>query len=180
MANAATALQYGGKPAQQLRQLGREAVATANRLRAAALKIGLGRAAKKGTLGFVEEFPENKNRRWSGVPDQMEILWCLVASGSMGNLQSLWIDGINIGDTGMTAFADAIKPNSKKPSGAMGALSTLSLDNNHIGEEGMASFADALANGSLGVLKVLYVKLNPGDLLPVKEACEARGITVVE
>ena len=273
LANAATALQYGGKPTQQLRQLGREAVARANRLRAAALQIGLGRAAKKGTLGMVKKFSKDRIDNRVRKLGELENLWCLVARGSLGKLKELGLEGNQIGDAGMIAFADAIKvtpenpmgalgklqtlnlrwnqigdegmkafsdaiaigslgnlvdlrlsgnkigdagmmpfadaikPTAKNPSGALAKLGTLILNSNQIGDDGIKAFSDVIANGALpklerlwlrgnkigdagttalagaitsgalGVLKVVFVQLIPGDLLPVKEACEARGIT---
>eukprot|EP00966_Prymnesium_polylepis_P100742 2333325-Prymnesium_polylepis.1 len=67
------------------------------------------------------------------------------AIGSMGSLQRLGLSSNKIGDTGMTAFADAIKPTAENPSGALANLKELWLGSNQIGDAGMIEFSRQIA-----------------------------------
>ena len=76
------------------------------------------------------------------------------ASGALGSLQQLWLQGNQIGDAGMIAFAEALKPNSNFPMGSLASLTRLDLSINQIGDEGMKAFSTALSSGSMGKLTV--------------------------
>jgi hypothetical protein len=97
----------------------------------------------------------------------------------MGALEELNLSWNEIGDAGMIAFADAIKPTAENPIGSLPNLRLLDLGDNTIGDEGMKAFALAIASGSLPALEDLEgVDLgnNPGDSAPVDEALANREI----
>ena len=86
------------------------------------------------------------------------------ASGSMANLQMLWLSGNQIGDAGMSAFAGAIA------SGSLANLEQMSLFENQIGDAGMIEFSRAIASGSLASLKKRMVLDVEKNLLHYTEA----------
>ena len=77
--------------------------------------------------------------------------------GSLASLKVLSFRGNQIGDSGMIAFADAIKPTDEIPMGALASLTKLDLDNNKIGDEGIKAFSTALSSGALASLEVLLL-----------------------
>ena len=92
--------------------------------------------------------------------DGMKVISLCIANGSLPNLKSLFLTNNYIGDTGMTAFADALR---MVPSVALANLEELSLSRNLIGDTGMMAFAKAIKPtdkspmGPLASLK--YLKL---------------------
>ena len=84
----------------------------------------------------------------------MDPLCAMIKSGSLPNLNELWLGANQIDDAGMTAFAGAIA------SGSLASLIRLDLDQNQIGNDGMSAFAGAIASGSLGSLQTLDLRLN--------------------
>ena len=76
-------------------------------------------------------------------------LFAMIKSGSLPNLNELWLGGNQIGDDGMSAFVGVIA------SGSLGNLQKLYLPNNNIGDDGMKAFAEALAG--LPSLKTLVL-----------------------
>ena len=75
-------------------------------------------------------------------------------SGALPQLKELWLQGNQIGNEGMIAFAAAIG------SGAMAKLTILYLGNNEIGDAGMQAFATACGNGAIPQLKELSLFSN--------------------
>jgi hypothetical protein len=98
----------------------------------------------------------------------------------MANLKELDLFSNQIGDAGMIAFADAIKPTPENPMGSLALLERLFLVGNQIGDEGMKAFSSAIYSGSLASLRTLFIDdglwLGTPDLQQLKAACEARGI----
>jgi hypothetical protein len=82
------------------------------------------------------------------------VLVTLANSGSMANLNELFLGYNKIGDEGMKAFASAIA------NGSMGALTVLGLSNNQIGNAGMISLSEATGKGSMGALERLGLSCN--------------------
>ena len=74
-----------------------------------------------------------------------------IRNGSMGSLQELWLGGNAIGDAGMIAFADALK----SPIGSKVNLKEIDLCSNNISDAGMISLSDAIGKGSLRSLTSL-------------------------
>jgi len=72
------------------------------------------------------------------------------ARGALALCQTLYLNNNNIGDAGMTAFAQAIKPVSEGGSGALSQLKELQLYSNRIGDVGMTAFAQAIKPASEG------------------------------
>ena len=70
-----------------------------------------------------------------------------IANGALAQLESLVLYSNKIGDTGMIAFAEALKPNSNFPMGSLANLERLDLDENEIGDDSMEAFSSAIANG---------------------------------
>ena len=66
----------------------------------------------------------------------------------MGNLKTLRVEGNNISDTGMVAFANAIKPTPENPMGSLRSLEILDLGDNQIGDAGMIEFSRQISIGS--------------------------------
>ena len=91
-----------------------------------------------------------------------------IASGSLGNLEFLWLNNNRIGDAGVQALAGAIA------SGSLANLKSLSLFNNQIGDAGVQALAGAIASGSLPSLQDLYLSGNPGNMEPAKRALRER------
>ena len=91
-----------------------------------------------------------------------------VRSGALAQLQELWLNSNSIGDVGMKAFADAVRK------GALDKLEKLYLHENKIGDAGMSALAVACASGTLPALKNLAVEYPWHSAL--KAACAARGI----
>ena len=89
-----------------------------------------------------------------------------IASGALGNLQTLSLINNRIGDVGMESFSTAIA------SGALGSLETLYISRNQIGDEGMKAFASAIASGALGKLSQLFIS-EPAPAL--KDICLSRN-----
>jgi hypothetical protein len=65
-----------------------------------------------------------------------------------------------IGDDGITALAQAIKPVSEGGSGAMANCQSLNLVLNKIGDAGMEAFASACARGAMGKCTDLALSYN--------------------
>ena len=86
--------------------------------------------------------------------DHVKAIACLISSGALPNLVDLRLSSNKIGDTGMIAFADAIKPTDEFPMGALASLTKLWLNHNQIGDEGMHAFSAAISSGSMGKLTV--------------------------
>ena len=84
----------------------------------------------------------------------------LITSGSLRQLTCLDLENHQIGDGGMIAFAEALKPTDKFPMGSMGALEELYLGINRIGDPGLQALAGAIGNGSLRSLTSLSLRNN--------------------
>ena len=89
-----------------------------------------------------------------------------------------------IGDEGLKAFANAIKPT---PTGAaLGALSTLSLGGSKIGDGtcyGITAFVEAINGGGLENLTRLSVDgelFEECDITQLSDACTARNIVLIQ
>ena len=86
-----------------------------------------------------------------------------IATGALTELVDLRLNYNDIGDNGMIAFADAIKPCEETPGVAQGKLTKLnSLDfgGNRIGDKGMEAFSSALHSGALASLRYLCLSSN--------------------
>ena len=70
----------------------------------------------------------------------------------------------------MVSFSDAIAR------GALGSCKIINLGRNRIGDAGLTALADAVRSGAMAALELVAVFDNPGDISPVKVACDARGI----
>ena len=77
------------------------------------------------------------------------------ASGALSQLIELNVGWNEIGDVGMAAFAQAIKPVNEGGSGARSQLTKLWLSENKIGDAGVSARAGACASGALPKLGVL-------------------------
>lgn len=130
------------------------------------------RLATRGLRPSPEPSPEGRWRscRWlptalSSGPDTLHSpdpdVLCDVC-----NTQELWLNWNQIGDAGMAAFAQAMKPVSEGGSGAMAQCTHLSLHDNKIGDVGMQAFASAaVSSGAMAQLTHLYLGLNQiGDV----------------
>ena len=78
------------------------------------------------------------------------------ASGALAQLTRLHLDHNSIGDAGLTAFAEAIKPTADNASGALPQLKKLYLHYNQIGDVGTQALAGALSKGALDKLQVCW------------------------
>ena len=83
-----------------------------------------------------------------------------IANVALAQLESLVLYRKKIGDTGMIAFAEALKPNSNFPMGSLANLERLDLDENEIGDDSMEAFSSAIANGALASLRELWLSHN--------------------
>ena len=90
----------------------------------------------------------------TNLKGNMGPLFAMIKSGSLPNLNQLWLGGNQIDDAGMSAFVGAIA------SGSIANLKVLQLSRNNIDNDGMSAFAGAIANGSLGNLTHLYLGAN--------------------
>ena len=90
------------------------------------------------------------------------------ASGALASLKGLYLGENEIGDGGITAFADALSK------GALPALERLSLEKNQIGDTGLSSFADALGKGALDKIESIDLEGNPGNSAAVNNALRER------
>ena len=99
-------------------------------------------------------------------------------SGSLASLEALDLSANQIGNEGMIAFADAIKPTDEFPMGSLASLEDLRLWDNTIGDKGMKVFSSALSSGALASLQRIYLgDETMGALHPaLKVVCEDRGI----
>lgn len=80
-----------------------------------------------------------------------------IASGAFPDLQVLLLDSNGIGDAGLIALSDALKPSSAPPwRGALRYLHEISVSHNQIGNEGMKAFASLISSKALRPL----IKLN--------------------
>ena len=59
------------------------------------------------------------------------------ARGALAQLTRLDLEANRIGDAGLTALAEAIKPAADNASGALASLKSLNLRRNTIGDDGM-------------------------------------------
>ena len=96
-----------------------------------------------------------------------------VESGALPQLEDLRLHYNQIGDVGMQALAGAVSK------GALASLKTLSLYGNQIGDTGLSALAKAITpgpsgKGALPQLETLYIFQ---DAPALKAACGARGIT---
>lgn len=82
------------------------------------------------------------------------------ASGALGSLKYLSLSLNGLGDAGIIAFADGIKPTPENPMGALGNVEYLSLEGNQIGDEGMAAFSAVISSGALDRLTRLELQYN--------------------
>jgi len=82
--------------------------------------------------------------------DEMKLLAEALVSGALARCQELSLASNNIGDVGMTAFAQAITPVSAGGSGALPLLQELYLYVNNIGDVGLTAFAQAITPVSAG------------------------------
>ena len=117
---------------------------------------------------------KNKNLN----PTHMTTFSRAIANGALGALRQLALDSNQIGDAGIIAFANAIKPTPQNPMGALGSLVKLDLYRNRIGDVGMQSFASAVASGALPLLEQLFLFNNAiGDagLAAFADAIAANG-----
>ena len=99
-----------------------------------------------------------------------------ISSGALANLYHLDLEENQISDTGMVAFAHAIKPTPANPMGSIGNLEGLYLNNNQISDAGMTAFSSAVTSGSLPALQEVDLDDNPGDSAPVDEALANRDM----
>jgi hypothetical protein len=76
----------------------------------------------------------------------------------MANIVELWLDGNQIGDVGLTAFADAVR------SGALASLTELDLASNNIGDAGVKDCSEAFSSGALPTLQFVFAGGNPGSI----------------
>ena len=95
--------------------------------------------------------------------DDGKAIACLISSGALASLQTLWLNHNQIGDAGMIAFAEALKPNSNFPMGALASLKELYIGGNQIGDSGMKAFSAVLSSGALDTLTYLYLYNNPAS-----------------
>lgn len=95
------------------------------------------------------------------ISNQLVFLTDNIASGALGSLQRLILRSNQIGDAGMIAFTNAIKPTPQNPMGALPRLKWLWLESNAIGDAGMTALADAIGTrGSLANLTILNIYNN--------------------
>lgn len=83
----------------------------------------------------------------------------------MYGIQLLWLGNNEIGDAGLTALADAIKPTADNTSGALYNLESLNFYSNQIGDAGLSAFVTAITpgpsgKGALASLKQLDLAVN--------------------
>jgi Leucine-rich repeat (LRR) protein len=105
----------------------------------------------------------------------------MLSSGALANLVDLQLGNNQIGDTGMIAFVDAIKPTDEIPMGALAKLTNLDLAYNKIGDDGMKALSDAIAMGGLGCLQKLELHSNPASdsaKNAVQAVASSRGINL--
>ena len=74
----------------------------------------------------------------------MQAFSSAIATGALPLLEKLILSGNAIGDAGLFALVDAVKPSSANPRGALPRLEQLLLDSNAIGDAGLISLADAV------------------------------------
>ena len=91
---------------------------------------------------------------------EMKSLAEALVSGALPKLRFLWLGNNRIGDDGMTAFAQAVKPVSEGGSGALPAVTTLDLRKNNFGDAGMTALASAVGSGALPQLLELWLQDN--------------------
>jgi len=97
---------------------------------------------------------------------EMKFLAEALVGGALANLKWLNLYDNKIGDVGMSAFAQAVKPVSKGGSGALPNLTELNVGSNHIGDAGVTAFAQAITpvgkggSGALPYLGTLALQLN--------------------
>ena len=96
------------------------------------------------------------------------------SKGALVNLTLLGLPSNLIGDAGMIAFANAIKPTPQNPMGALPRLEDLFLNQNAIGDAGVTALAGAITRGSLPALSSVGLAGNPGDRAPVDKALAER------
>jgi hypothetical protein len=95
----------------------------------------------------------------------------LLQMGALGSLRALQLDANQIGDVGMTTFAETLK----SPMGSQGSLAFLSLGINQITNAGMEAFCTAISSGSLPSLRALGLGTNAiGDAGMTAFACAIR------
>jgi hypothetical protein len=105
-----------------------------------------------------------------------------LTSGALAQCQRLGLAGNKIGDAGITAFAQAIKPVSEGGSGAMANLKVLGVDKNQIGDAGCTSLASACASGALAKLEHLFLYNNQiGDagIASLANACDNAALASI-
>ena len=93
----------------------------------------------------------------------------VLASGALAQCQELDLSMNQIGDAGIAALAEAIKPVSEGGSGALAQCQELELSLNQIGDAGLTALADACARGALPACTAIGVFGNPAS----KEAQQA-------
>jgi len=111
----------------------------------------------KGSL-YEKKFLERPDKNIND--ENMKSFSIVLASGSLGNLEHLFLNYNKIGDNGMVALADAIKPTPENPMGSLGNLQVLDLSHNQIGNNGMKKFSRQLTVGSLAALTHLNLAIN--------------------
>ena len=89
-----------------------------------------------------------------------EYLANIFLNGALPQLHKLNLGSNQIGDAGITALAQVIKPVSEDGSGALAKCQTLTLNSNQIGDDGIEALASACASGALAQLKELYLYEN--------------------
>ena len=86
----------------------------------------------------------NLNMNCSNIQSHhVQLLGAAVASGALPALKELHLFNNEMGDAGITAFADAVSK------GALAQLTLLDLWGNQIGNPGITALADALGKGAL-------------------------------
>ena len=79
------------------------------------------------------------------------------ASGALLHCEKLLLGLNQIGDAGIIALAQVIKPVSEGGSGALSQCTDLDLMDNQIGDAGITALADACVSGALDHLQDLYL-----------------------
>lgn len=92
--------------------------------------------------------------------DMVKLCITLPFSPLMQTATSINLGFNQIGDVGMSAFAQAIKPVGDGGTGSLPVLEELDLQGNRIGDKGLEDFADSCAKGGLTMLQHLYLSYN--------------------
>ena len=119
------------------------------------------------------------------VGSHVDMLITLLSKGALANLNVLVLSGNKIGDDGMKAISDVIKPTAQGGKGALAKLESLKLISNEIGDAGATALASACAKGltSLTELDLMSNRIRDAGLTSLAEACgkgALANLTVLE